>query len=291
MAGSLHKAVFPVAGLGTRFLPATKAVPKEMLPIVDRPLIDYALDEARAAGIDTFIFITEERNEALLRAHFEMQPSLERELAAKDPKLVTRLKEIEPPRGSVHFVPQGAPLGLGHAVGRARELVGDEPFAVILPDDLIQADVPALAQMAAMHNESGGNVIAVEEVPRENVSRYGVLKTGADDGRRVEVEGLVEKPKPEDAPSNLTVIGRYILMPEVFDHIETGKRGAGGEIQLTDAMAQMIGHAPFHGLRCDARRFDCGTRAGFIEAQIAFGLAQADLHDRLLAMMRRAVAD
>jgi len=290
MAGSLHKAVFPVAGLGTRFLPATKAVPKEMLPIVDRPLIDYAVSEARAAGIDTFIFVTGTRNEALLRAHFEMLPSLESELAAKDPKLVARLKDSEPPKGSLHFVPQGATLGLGHAVGCARDLVGDEPFAVILPDDLMQADVPALAQMAAVHRETGGNVIAIEEVPRENTSRYGVLRIGADDGRRVEVEGLVEKPKPEDAPSNLTVIGRYILRPEVFEHIEKGRRGAGGEIQLTDAMAEMIGHAPFHGLRCDACRFDCGTRAGFVEAQIGFGLAQADMREHLLDIMRRAAA-
>lgn len=288
MTAKVRKAVFPVAGLGTRFLPATKAVPKEMLPVVDRPLIDYAVAEAQAAGIDTFIFITSARNEPLLRAHFEMVPSLEEELAAKDPKLVAALKEREPPRGSIHCIAQGAPLGLGHAVGRARELVGDEPFAVILPDDLMVGDISATAEMVAVHEETGGNVIAVQEVPREHTSRYGVLEIGADDGRKVEVMGLVEKPKPEDAPSNLTVIGRYVLLPEVFTHIEKGERGAGGEIQLTDAMAAMIGATPFHGLRCAARRYDCGTRVGFVEAQLCCGLGHADMRERLTGIMRSA---
>ncbi len=291
MAGAVRKAIFPVAGLGTRFLPATKAVPKEMLPIVDRPLIDYAVAEARAAGIDTFIFVTGARNEPMLRAHFEMVASLEAELAAKDPALVTALREREPPKGSVHCVHQDRPLGLGHAVGCARDLVGDEPFAVILPDDLMDCVPAALAQMVAAHEKTGGNIVAIEEVPRAMTQRYGVLDVGADDGQMVEVKGLVEKPKPEDAPSNLTVVGRYVLLPEVFEHIARAQRGAGGEIQLTDAMAKMIGHAPFHGLRCGGRRFDCGSRVGFVEAQVAFGLKDKDMRERLVNYLHRAEAE
>jgi UTP--glucose-1-phosphate uridylyltransferase len=288
MAGAVRKAIFPVAGLGTRFLPATKTVPKELLPIVDRPLIDYAVAEARAAGVDTFIFITNPRNEPLLRAHFDMLPSLEAELAAKDPKLVERLRASEPPRGSVHCVHQDRPLGLGHAVGCARDLVGDEPFAVILPDDLMDCTPPALAQMVAAHEATGGNIVAIEDVPRELTQRYGVLDVGTDDGRMAEVKGLVEKPRPEVAPSTLTVIGRYVLLPEVFDHIARAQRGAGGEIQLTDAMAQMIGRRPFHGLRCGGRRFDCGSRVGFVEAQVAFGMKDEEMRARLVAYLRAA---
>jgi UTP-glucose-1-phosphate uridylyltransferase len=286
MTSKVRKAVLPVAGLGTRFLPATKAVPKEMLPIVDRPLIDYAVAEARAAGIETFIFVTNQRNEPTLRAHFDMVATLEAELAAKDPALVRRLRDGEPPKGSIHCVPQGQPLGLGHAVGCARDLVGDEPFAVILPDDLMDAVPPALAQMVAVHERTGGNVVAVEEVPRELTRRYGVLDIGADDGTMAEVKGLVEKPEPEKAPSTLTVIGRYVLLPEVFEHIAKAERGAGGEIQLTDAMAKMIGRAPFHGLRCGGRRFDCGSRIGFVEAQVGFGLKDPELRDRLMQFLR-----
>lgn len=292
MAQAVRKAIFPVAGLGTRFLPATKVVPKEMLPIVDRPLIDYAVAEARAAGIETFIFITGPRNEPMLRAHFELAASLEAELNAKDPKLVAMLRELEPPRGSIHCVHQDRPLGLGHAVNCARDLIGDEPFAVILPDDLMDCKPAALAQMVDLYNKTGGNVVAVEEVPREMTNRYGVLDVGADDGRVAEVKGLVEKPKPEEAPSTLTVIGRYILMPEVFEHLARRERGAGGEIQLTDAMAKMIGHVPFHGLRCSGgRRYDCGSRVGFVEAQVAFGLRDDVMHDRLKAFLHRIEAE
>ncbi|MFM2130260.1 MAG: UTP--glucose-phosphate uridylyltransferase [Pseudomonadota bacterium] len=287
MAKPVRKAVFPVAGLGTRFLPATKVVPKELLPIVDRPLIDYAVAEARAAGIDTFIFITGPRNEPLLRAHFELAASLEAELNAKDPKLVAMLRGLEPPKGSVHCVHQDRPLGLGHAVNCARELIGDEPFAVLLPDDLMDCNPPALAQMVALHEKTGGNVVAVEEVPREMTNRYGVLDVGADDGRMAEVKGLVEKPRPEEAPSTLTVIGRYVLLPEVFEHLALRQRGAGGEIQLTDGMAKMIGHAPFHGLRCGGKRYDCGSRVGFVEAQVAFGLRDQVMHDRLADFLGR----
>lgn len=287
MTRAVRKAIFPVAGLGTRFLPATKAVPKEMLPIVDRPLIDYAVAEARAAGIETFIFITGARNEPMLRAHFELAASLEAELNAKDPRLVTMLRDQEPPKGSIYCVHQEKPLGLGHAVGCARDLIGDEPFAVLLPDDLMDCNPPALAQMVALHQETGGNVVAVEEVPRELTHRYGVLDVGADDGVRAEVKGLVEKPEPAKAPSTLTVIGRYVLLPEVFEHIARRERGAGGEIQLTDAMARMIGHAPFHGLRCGGRRFDCGSRVGFVEAQVAFGLKEEGMRAHLLEFLRR----
>jgi UTP--glucose-1-phosphate uridylyltransferase len=290
MAKAVRKAIFPVAGLGTRFLPATKAVPKEMLPVVDRPLIDYAVSEARAAGIDTFIFITGPRNEPMLRAHFELVASLEAELNAKDPKLVTMLREMEPPRGSVHCVHQDRPLGLGHAVNCARDLIGDEPFAVLLPDDLMDCDPPALAQMVALHGKTGGNVVAVEEVPRELTRRYGVLDVGADDGHMAEVKGLVEKPEPEKAPSTLTVIGRYVLLPEVFEHLALRQRGAGGEIQLTDAMAKMIGHAPFHGLRCGGHRYDCGSRVGFVEAQLAFAMKDDAMRERLRDYMRRTSA-
>ncbi|MFT5540434.1 MAG: UTP--glucose-1-phosphate uridylyltransferase [Alphaproteobacteria bacterium] len=291
MGSAIRKAIFPVAGLGTRFLPATKAVPKELLPVVDRPLIDYAVAEAQAAGIDTFIFITGSRNEPMLRAHFEMNASLEAELTAKDPKLFAALKEREPPKGSIHCVRQDAPLGLGHAVGCARELIGDEPFAVILPDDLMVPEPAALAQMVAVFEKTGGNVVAIEEVPLEMTSRYGVLDVGADDGRLAEVKGLVEKPALEDAPSNLTVIGRYVLLPDVFGHLARNERGAGGEIQLTDAMARMIGSKPFHGLRCDAKRYDCGSRAGFVEAQTAFALKDPELRDQLIRFLRNTSAE
>lgn len=287
MTQAVRKAIFPVAGLGTRFLPATKAVPKEMLPIVDRPLIDYAVAEARAAGIETLIFITGPRNEPLLRAHFEMAASLEAELMAKDPKLVDMLRAKEPPKGSIHCVHQDRPLGLGHAVGCARHLIGDEPFAVLLPDDLMDCDPPAMAQMVALHATTGGNVVAVEEVPREMTRRYGVLDVGADDGRKAEVRGLVEKPEPENAPSTLTVIGRYVLLPDVFEHLARGEKGAGGEIQLTDAMARMIGAAPFHGLRCGGRRYDCGSRAGFVEAQLGFAMKDDGLRERLVPFMNQ----
>lgn len=287
----VRKAVFPVAGLGTRFLPATKVVPKEILPIVDRPLIDYAVSEARAAGIDTFIFVTGPRNETWLRSYFALDPGLEAELNQKDPKLVEGLRKREPPAGSVHCVRQEAPLGLGHAVGCARDLVGDEPFAVILPDDLMDENSPAMAEMVAVHEETGGNVVAIEEVPREMTRRYGVLDVGHDDGRRVEVKGLVEKPAPEEAPSNLTVIGRYILLPEVFEYLEKGERGAGGEIQLTDAMAKMIGRKPFHGLRCTARRYDCGSRGGFVEAQIGFALKDKEMRDNLTRFLRAEIGE
>ncbi len=273
----LRKAVLPVAGLGTRFLPATKAIPKEMLPVVDKPLIQYAVDEARAAGIEQFCMVTGRGKTALID-HFDIAFELESTLASrhKDDALEKlRSERMEP--GSITTVRQQVPLGLGHAIWCARVFIGDDPFAILLPDDLVLSKTPCLQQLADAYRETGGNVVAVENVPREHVSRYGVLKTGAEHGNLVEVLGLVEKPKPEVAPSTLSIIGRYVLRPEVVDYLARMDRGAGGEVQLTDAMAKMVGHAPFHGLKFEGRRFDCGDKAGYLEAQLAFALARPDL--------------
>ena len=277
MAKKIRKAVFPVAGLGTRFLPATKSMPKEMLPVVDKPLIQYAVEEAQAAGIEEFIFVNG-RGKTALEDHFDIAYELEHSLRerGKTEQLV-ELKAWRMPAGSIVSTRQQEPLGLGHAVGCARELVGDEPFAVILPDDLMYCERSCMAQMVDVHEQTGGNVVAVMDVPREHTQRYGVLKVGADDGRLAEVKGMVEKPKPEVAPSTLSVIGRYILLPEVFEHIEKGERGAGGEIQLTDAMAKMIGRTPFHGYRFHGTRFDCGDKLGFLQATVAIALERDDL--------------
>ena len=283
----VRKAVFPVAGLGTRFLPATKAVSKEMLPVLDRPLIDYAVSEARAAGIDTFIFVTGRKSSAdTLKAYFEMAPDLEAALRPNHAALVTQLKADEPPKGSVKCVTQDEPMGLGHAVWCAREFIDDEPFAVILPDDLMDCEPGCISQLIDAHQKTQGNVVAIQEVPRENTARYGVLDPGVEKDGLVEVLGLVEKPKPEDAPSNLTVVGRYILLPEVFDHLSRFERGAGGEVQLTDAMAQMIGAAPFHGHRFTGHRYDCGSQQGFVEAQIGFSLKQPELRETIRRFLR-----
>jgi len=273
----LRKAVLPVAGLGTRFLPATKAIPKEMLPVVDKPLIQYAVDEARAAGIEQFCMVTG-RGKAALIDHFDVAFELEATLSARhkeDALTMLRSERMEP--GSITTVRQQVPLGLGHAIWCARVFIGDDPFAILLPDDLVLSKTPCLRQLADAYRETGGNVVAVEEVPREHVNRYGVLKTGAERGNLVEVLGLVEKPKPEEAPSTLSIIGRYILLPEVITHLSRMDRGAGDEVQLTDAMAKMIGHTPFDGLKFEGHRFDCGDKAGYLEAQIAFALARPDL--------------
>lgn len=292
MAGAIRKAVFPVAGLGTRFMPATKAVPKEMLPVLDRPLIDHAVAEARAAGVEQFIFVTGRKaSEDALRAYFSMAPDLEAALAPRHGDLAKALKAEEPPAGAVICVTQDEPLGLGHAVWCAREAVGDEAFAVILPDDLMDQDPPCIGQLIAAHEATGGNVVAVEEVPMEDTARYGVLEPGEEKDRLVEVRGLVEKPAPKDAPSNLTVIGRYVLLPDVFDHLSKFERGAGGEVQLTDAMAQMIGAKPFHGLRISGKRYDCGSQRGFVEAQLGFALKQPELRDAILRCLRDAGAE
>jgi UTP--glucose-1-phosphate uridylyltransferase len=283
----IRKAVFPVAGLGTRMLPATKAIPKEMLPVVDKPIIQYAFEEARAAGIEHFIFVTG-RGKSVIEDHFDRAYELDDALVKKG-----KLAELEsiaawvPRPGELSYTRQQVPLGLGHAVWCARHLVGDEPFAVVLVDDLILAEVPCLRQMVDAHGETGGNIVAVEEVAREQTNRYGVLDPADDDGRLVDVKGLVEKPEPAKAPSRLAVIGRYILLPEVFEHLALQQKGAGGEIQLTDAMAKMIGHSPFHGLRFAGRRFDCGSRLGYLEAILACALERDDLGAGVRRMFER----
>jgi len=290
VAKKVRKAVFPVGGLGTRFLPATKAMPKEMLPVVDKPLIQYAVEEALAAGIEEIIFVTG-RGKAAIEDFFDHSFELRQMLGArgKDAELHTiDIPVLEP--GRVAYTRQQAPLGLGHAVWCARELVGDEPFAILLADDLVMADNPCLKQMVDVFEQTGGNVVAVQDVPHEHTNRYGILDIASDDGRLVEIKGLVEKPDPVDAPSTLSIIGRYILLPEVFGYLSEKKKGAGGEIQLTDSMARMIGDAPFHGLRFSGRRFDCGDKAGFFEANVAFALARPELHDEIAAILQKYAA-
>ena len=277
MPKPLRKAIFPVGGLGTRFLPATKAMPKEMLPVVDKPLIQYAVEEARAAGIEELIFVTG-RGKTAIEDHFDYSYELHDTLKLRGKK--SDLKVIEsilPTPGNISYTRQQEPRGLGHAVWCARHLVGNEPFAVLLADDLVQAETPCLKQMVDQYNKLGGNLVAVMNVPREHTDRYGVLKIGKDKGHVVEVTGLVEKPKPDVAPSTLSIIGRYILQPEVLEQLDKQEVGAGGEIQLTDAMAKVIGKTPFHGYRFEGRRFDCGDKAGFIEANIAYALAHAQI--------------
>ena len=289
MIKKLCKAVLPVAGLGTRFLPATKAIAKEMLPIVDKPLIQYAMEEARAAGIEQFCMITGRGKTALVE-HFDIAFELESTLRERHKTEALEAlggTQVEP--GSITTVRQQVPLGLGHAIWCARAFIGDDPFAILLPDDLVLSEKPCLAQLAEAYYQTGGNIVAVVEVPPEQTDRYGILKVGKDDGRLVEVTGLVEKPAPKDAPSNLSIIGRYILMPEVIKYLAMQERGAGNEVQLTDGMARLIGEQPFHGLRYEGRRFDCGDKAGFLEAQIAFALKRPDLADAVRAFLKNYV--
>ncbi len=286
MVKPLRKAVLPVAGLGTRFLPATKAMAKEMLPVVDKPLIQYAVEEARAAGIEQFCLITGRGKTALVE-HFDVGFELEATLRARHKQAeldMLAASRLEP--GALVTVRQQEPLGLGHAIWCARAFIGDDPFAILLPDDLILSKTPCTAQLAEAYRETGGNVVAVVEVPPEHTNRYGILKTGADDGRLVEVTGLVEKPEPKDAPSNLSIIGRYVLLPDVIGHLARMERGAGNEVQLTDGMARMIGTTPFHGLRYEGRRFDCGDKIGFLEAQIAFALQRPEMAAQVRAFLR-----
>jgi UTP--glucose-1-phosphate uridylyltransferase len=280
MAQRIRKAVFPVGGLGTRFLPATKAMPKEMLPVVDKPLIQYAVEEAQHAGIEEFIFVTG-RSKTAIEDHFDHSYELETTLQERGKNAqVIAVNSWMPRPGQVAYTRQHVPLGLGHAVWCARNLVGDEPFAVLLADDLILADTPCLTQMVEAHDETDGNVVAVMEVAREHTNRYGILDIEQDDGRLVKMRGVVEKPEPAKAPSNLSIIGRYILQPEVFDHLARIGRGAGNEIQLTDALAELIrGNKPFHGLRFAGRRFDCGDKVGFLQANIAFALSRPDMSE------------
>ncbi len=277
MPKPLKKAVMPVAGMGTRFLPATKALAKEMLPVVDRPLIQYAVDEARAAGIEQFCFVTG-RGKTSIVEHFDVAYELEKTLEERNKLDILReLRGLAIEPGSLLTVRQQVPLGLGHAIWCARAFIGDDPFAILLPDDLMQCDKPCIGQLVEAHTETGGNVVAIEEVPMDRVNKYGVLDIDQDMGRLVSVKGLVEKPPIDQAPSNLTIIGRYVLMPEVIGHLAKMEKGSGGEIQLTDSMAKLIGHQPFHGLRYEGRRFDCGDKVGYLEAQIAFALARPEI--------------
>ncbi|MGB1013889.1 MAG: UTP--glucose-1-phosphate uridylyltransferase [Nannocystaceae bacterium] len=281
MAGSsrVRKCVFPVGGLGTRFLPATKAIPKEMLPVVDRPLIQYAVEEARRAGIEEFIFVTG-RGKAAIEDHFDRSWELEAMLQSRG-----RVEELEalraslPEPGQIAYTRQQAPLGLGHAVWCARHLVGDEPFAVILADDLVLAQTPALGQMMARHEQMGGqgNMVAIIDVPRRDTARYGILDVTSDDGTLVAAKGLVEKPAPDVAPSTVSIIGRYLLQPSVFTELERQERGAGGEVQLTDAIARTLPSVPLHGFRFEGERFDCGTQPGFLRATVAHALARPEM--------------
>jgi len=270
----IKKAIFPVGGLGTRFLPATKALPKEMLPVVDKPLIQYAIEEAAAAGIEEFIFVTG-RNKTAIEDHFDHSFELEKTLIAKDKTaaLDTVRRMIHAP-GSVAYVRQQEPAGLGHAVWCARNLVHNEPVAILLADDLILGK-SCMAEMVAAYQ--GGNLIAVMNVPKSDTGSYGIITPGKDDGQLIEVAGLIEKPDPEDAPSTLGVVGRYIIEPGVFSQLDRQERGASNEVQLTDALAHQIGKVPFHGLRFSGERFDCGSKIGFLQANIAFAMTRDDL--------------
>ncbi|RZM36066.1 MAG: UTP--glucose-1-phosphate uridylyltransferase GalU [Sphingomonas sp.] len=271
----LRKAVFPVAGLGTRFLPATKAMPKEMLTVVDKPLIQYAVEEALEAGIEQIIFVTG-RNKGALEDHFDISYELEDTMRSRG-KSLDAISNIRMKPGSPVYVRQQEPLGLGHAVWCAREIVGDEPFAVLLPDELMVGQPGFMKQMVEAYNQVGGNVIGALEVADSETDKYGIISPGVIDGRLTEVTALVEKPKRGTAPSNLMIPGRYILQPEVMRILETQEAGAGGEIQLTDAMAQLIGNQPFHGFTFDGQRYDCGDKAGYIQANLAIALARDDI--------------
>ncbi|WP_338241874.1 UTP--glucose-1-phosphate uridylyltransferase GalU [Aurantiacibacter hainanensis] len=281
----IRKAVFPVAGLGTRFLPATKAIPKELLPIVDRPLIQYAVDEAREAGIEQMIFVTGRGKTAIVE-HFDVAYELETTMQERGKDLsVLDSSRFTP--GDIITVRQQVPLGLGHAIWCARAIVGDEPFAILLPDEMMVGEPGCMAQMVKAYNEVGGNLISVLEVPHEDVSSYGVIDPGEENGALTEVRGLVEKPPVDEAPSNKIVSGRYILQPEVMRTLEDQGKGAGGEIQLTDAMARMIGTQPFNAVTFEGRRYDCGSKLGFVEATLALAMERPDMGEEVRRMAKR----
>lgn len=287
MSKPVRKAVFPVAGLGTRFLPATKAMPKEMLPINDRPLIQHVYEEARDAGIEEFIFVTG-RHKNMLEEHFDYQPELEETLQSRGKDdMLAKVRDSEMPAGKLFLTRQPKPLGLGHAIWCAKELIGDEPFAILLPDDLVLHEQGCLSQMIDTYNDKGGNVVAVKNVPKAETNKYGIVDIGSEDDYTVEVKGLVEKPDPDKAPSTLSVVGRYILQPEVLDHLAAFEKGAGNEIQLTDSMAKLIGSQPFHGLKFDGHHYDCGSRLGFIEANIAYGLNDSEIGNNVSKILAK----
>jgi UTP--glucose-1-phosphate uridylyltransferase len=290
---SIRKAVFPVAGLGTRFLPATKAMPKEMLPVVDRPLIQHVVDEAREAGIEHFIFVTG-RNKGVIEDHFDRQFELEMTLLERQKhKALEFMSQDLPIPGSTSFTRQQEPLGLGHAVWCARELIGREPFALLLPDVLVQHARGCLAQMMDAAHELGehANIVAVEEVPRERVDQYGVVGVGERNGKTFAITSMVEKPPIDRAPSNLILTGRYILQPEILDILQTQERGAGGEIQLTDAMIQLSRKQKFYGLQFEGRSFDCGSKIGFLAANVSYALARSDIAPGFRAEIKKILGE
>lgn len=283
----VRKAIFPVAGLGTRFLPATKVMPKEMLPINDRPLIQYVVEEAKEAGIEEFIFVTG-RHKNMLEEHFDFQPELEETLQARGKdKMLEKVRSSEMLAGSLFLTRQPRPLGLGHAIWCASKLIENEPFAILLPDVLVKAQQGCLKQMMDFYNQEGGNIIAVEDVPRSETNKYGIVDVDSEDGNCLPIKGLVEKPDPADAPSTLSVIGRYILQPEVFEHLSAFETGAGGEIQLTDAMAKLIGKQPFSATRFEGKSYDSGSRLGFIEANLAYAADDSEIGEDV----RRLIVD
>ena len=290
MQNKITKAIFPVAGMGTRFLPATKSIPKEIMTLVDRPLIQYAIDEARAAGITEFIFVTS-RGKSALEDYFDHNLHLEAELKKKGKEdILASLDHTNMDSGAIAYIRQHKALGLGHAVWCARRLIGDEPFAVILPDDVIAAEKSCLQQMVEAFESSPGSMVAAMEVPMDMAKNYGMLDVKEDHGSLVSVKGMVEKPQ-ENSPSNLAVIGRYLLTPQIFDNLSQKKSGAGGEIQLTDAIAQEIeAGRPVYGFRFQGQRFDCGSKAGFLQATVAFGLAREELHDELAAYLHEVMS-
>ena len=284
----VRTAVFPVGGLGTRFLPATKAIPKEMLPVVDRPLIQYAVDEAIEAGIERLVFVTG-RGKSAIEDHFDIAYELEATMGARGKDLSVLAPTRRTP-GDIVYVRQQEPIGLGHAVWCARHVVGDEPFAIFLPDELMVGSPGCMAQMVAAYQKVGGNVVCGYEVPEDQTDKYGIVEPGTIDGDLVEVKGLVEKPKRGTAPSNLMIPGRYILQPEVMRILETQGPGAGNEIQLTDAMAQLIGRQPFHAFRFGGERYDCGDKAGFATANFALSLEREEIGDKLRDFARARLA-
>lgn len=287
MSQKIRKAVLPVAGLGTRFLPATKAVPKEMLTIVDRPIIQYVFDEAKEAGIEHIVFVTG-RNKYVIADHFDRAYELEDTLKTRHKdEALELLEKIRPPAGSTSFTRQQDPQGLGHAIWCARDIIGNEPFAILLPDVIVKAQKSCLAQMVDVYNENGGNVIAVEEVPEDQTYKYGIVKLAeGEKTKAMTIEGMVEKPAPGTAPSNLMITGRYILQPEIFDLLANHERGAGGEIQLTDSMLNLMESQTFTALEFEGKSYDCGSKAGFLSANIAYALEQPDLAAELTPLLK-----
>lgn len=279
---SVKKAVFPVAGLGTRFLPATKAMPKEMLPVVDKPLIQYAVEEALSAGIEQIIFVTGRRKEAL-EDHFDRSCELEHTLMLRNKEsLLLELDSLVPESGTIIYTRQSEPLGLGHAIWCSRHAVGNEPFAVLLADDLVKTDRPVLSQMLAKFEEVQSSIVAVEEIDPDQTEKYGILDVENSNNSLLKIKGMVEKPTPDKAPSNLAIIGRYILMPEIYAQLGRKERGAGGEIQITDAMANLLKDQPIYGYRFEGRRFDCGSKAGFQMANLAYALDRPEIKKTLV---------